>query len=123
MDNDKKIIGFIGNVKLDSDLTNKILSNGYIIVSILDIVNGIFEALYKGEVNNKDFMIVSVRERGYLLNKKFWINLTLSKINKNHNKICILNMTDDDRINGLIKTYNVNDDNVKEIVENHLVGN
>lgn len=123
----KKIIGFIGSIKISEELIHDLNDNGYIIVSILDTVNEIYVALCKNnkdnkdDVLNKDIIMKSIRQRGYLLNKKFWINLTLSKIDKNKDKIIILDMMDEDRVNEVIKTYIVNSDNVNDIISKELL--
>jgi hypothetical protein len=101
--NKKKIIGLIGDKEGRDIISNILISNRYYKISIEDRVKIVADVL---SVDND---LNTVRNRGYNVGSKYWINLVLSMIPKDKDLIVIDDLRLEDVIENIMKVYYVSE--------------
>lgn len=101
------IIGVIGNSINKNKFLDICKSNGFHTIKILDKVREL--AGYLFELENENELDVttlsSIRDRGYRVNKLYWINLILSSMNNDYKHVLLEDMQEEDCVNGIMKVY------------------
>ena len=102
----KKIIGLIGDNKVCQEVSEFLVKNGFYVASISNKVSEIAKYLIKlKEDEITDELITKIRNKGYQVNKLYWINLVLTSVPENKNLIVIEDLRIEDVIKDIITPY------------------
>lgn len=110
----KSIVGIIGNARLSNIVASDFSQNGFFRTTIKSKVKEVANYLLPPNDSQKEFMIDSLRSRGYLVNKFYWINMLLASVAKNHEKIVIEDLKEEDATKD-IKVYRVSEHNIDDV--------
>ena len=101
----KKIIGLIGENSICKEVSNFLVNDGFYKTTIESKVLEVSKYLMRvGEEINEAF-ITQVRNRGYQVNRLYWINLVLTSIPEDKNLIVIEDLRIEDIINDIVSPY------------------
>ena len=108
MKNKINIIGIIGEEQYKNIVIDILISKGFYKISINDKIKSVAKSL------SMDNNINDIRERGYKINRLYWINLVLSSIDDKQKHILIDDIRLEDMISGIMKVYYIcsNEDNM-----------
>lgn len=100
----KTIIGIIGekDAKLQT-LCDAIAKNRFKKALVSDKVKEVSRYLMRGEIGES--VASKVRERGYMVNKYYWINLLLSSMKDEDMNILIEDLRENDIVDGIMMVY------------------
>ena len=102
MKNKRNIIGVIGNDIYKDIVVNILISKGFYNVNINDKVKEIAKLFELDNIN-------CIRERGYKINRLYWINLALSSVAEDKKSIVISDIRLEDIIVKIMKVYYICD--------------
>lgn len=110
----KIIVGIIGNSRLSNSVASELSKNGFFRTSIKSKVKEVATYLLPPNDSQKEFMIESLRNRAYNITKSYWINMLLSSVTKDHEKIVIEDLKEEDVIKD-IKVYRISEHNIDDV--------
>ena len=115
----KIVIGLTGdNDTLKSKVTKTFVDIGFHKVSVSSKVKEFAKYLLPGNVFPEE-TLQGIRERGYNVNKCYWINLVLASVPDNKELIIIDDLQSEDIIDGVVISYEVVDQ--KHIKSDHTI--
>jgi hypothetical protein len=115
----KTIIGLIGDVDAKEIVASFLEKEGFYRSKIIDKVKEVSQYLLKEhDYSEKDLEIV--RQRGYNVNKLYWINLTLATVPNNKIFVVIDDIDEKDIINNVIDVYYVGESTTDNSSRNHI---
>ena len=113
--NKKKIIGLIGNQNLVKIISSKLEKNGFKKLSICNKVKEIASFILSKDEIEKENIIKKFREKAYLINRWYWINLLLSSVPEKCQSIVIDDLQEEDVVPNVIDVYRISESNIEEI--------